>query len=91
MIRAFLTSVGIPLSFRNCAGAEAGVMRTSFGAERNLSTRPPTRARNATDTPTFAALVESRRNRPEDFFKTQAGRIDLCNVPIAVRDDRKGK
>ncbi len=39
-----------------------------------------------TDTPTFTALVESRRNRPEDFFKTQAGRIDLCNVPIAVRD-----
>ena len=39
-----------------------------------------------TDTPAFAALVESRRNRPEDFFKTQAGRIDLCNVPIAVRE-----
>jgi len=39
-----------------------------------------------TDTPTFAALVESRRNRPEDFFKTPAGRIDLCNVPIPVRE-----
>jgi peptidylprolyl isomerase len=39
-----------------------------------------------TGTPTFAALIESRRNRPEDFFKTQAGRIDLCNVPIAVRE-----
>jgi peptidylprolyl isomerase len=39
-----------------------------------------------TGTPAFAALIESRRNRPEDFFKTQAGRIDLCNVPIAVRE-----
>jgi peptidylprolyl isomerase len=39
-----------------------------------------------TDTPTFAALVESRRNRPEDFFKVPAGRIELCNVPIAVRE-----
>jgi peptidylprolyl isomerase len=39
-----------------------------------------------TGTPTFAALVESRRNRPEDFFKVQAGRIDLCNVPIPVRE-----
>jgi peptidylprolyl isomerase len=38
-----------------------------------------------TDTPTFAALIESRRNRPEDFFKVRAGHIDLCNVPIAVR------
>jgi cyclophilin family peptidyl-prolyl cis-trans isomerase len=39
-----------------------------------------------TDTPAFAALIESRRNRPEDFFKVQAGRIELCNVPIAVRE-----
>jgi peptidylprolyl isomerase len=39
-----------------------------------------------TDTSAFTALVESRRNRPEEFFKTQAGRIDLCNVPIAVRE-----
>lgn len=39
-----------------------------------------------TDTPTFAALVESRRNRPEDFFKVQAGKIDLCNVPLPVRE-----
>jgi peptidylprolyl isomerase len=39
-----------------------------------------------TDTATFAALIESRRNRPEDFFKVPAGRIDLCNVPIAVRE-----
>jgi len=39
-----------------------------------------------TDSVTFNALIESRRNRPEDFFKTAAGRIDLCNVPIAVRE-----
>ena len=38
-----------------------------------------------TDSATFAALIESRRNRPEEFFKVPAGRIDLCNVPIAVR------
>ena len=39
-----------------------------------------------TDSAAFAALIESRRNRPEDFFKIRAGRIDLCNVPIAVRE-----
>ena len=38
-----------------------------------------------TDTKTFAALIESRRNRPEDFFKVQSGHIELCNVPIPVR------
>jgi peptidylprolyl isomerase len=39
-----------------------------------------------TDTPAFAAVIESRRNRPEAFFVTPAGHIDLCNVPIPVRE-----
>lgn len=43
-----------------------------------------------TDSAAFTALIESRRNRPEDFFKVAAGRIDLCNVPIAVRERRTG-
>lgn len=38
-----------------------------------------------TDTATFAALVESRRNRRDDWYKAPAGKIDLCNVPIPVR------
>ncbi len=41
-----------------------------------------------TDSAAFKALIESRRNRPEDFFQVAAGRIDLCNVPIAVRERR---
>jgi peptidylprolyl isomerase len=41
-----------------------------------------------TDSATFTALIESRRNRPEEFFKVPAGRIDLCNVPIPVREQR---
>ena len=38
-----------------------------------------------TDTPTFQDLIESRRNRREDWFHAQAGHIELCNVPIPVR------
>ena len=38
-----------------------------------------------TDTPTFAAYVEARRNRHEQWFKVPAGRIDVCNVPVPVR------
>jgi len=41
-----------------------------------------------TDTPRFAALIESRRNRPEGWFVNKAGHIDLCNVPIPVRAAR---
>lgn len=38
-----------------------------------------------TDTPTFEALVEARRNRHESWFVHPTGRISLCNVPIPVR------
>jgi len=39
-----------------------------------------------TDTPTFAALVESRRNRSDTWYLYKAGKIDLCNVPLPVRE-----
>jgi peptidylprolyl isomerase len=39
-----------------------------------------------TDTPTFSALIEARRNRLDDWYKVPAGYIDLCSVPIPVRD-----
>mgnify|MGYP002781153673 CR=1 FL=1 len=38
-----------------------------------------------TDTATFTALVETRRNRLDAFFERPAGRVDLCNVPLVVR------
>ncbi len=38
-----------------------------------------------TDTPAFAALIEARRNRREEWFLRPAGHIELCNVPLVVR------
>ena len=38
-----------------------------------------------TDTPTFQALVESRRNRHEEWFQVPVGHIDIGNVPVPVR------
>ena len=39
-----------------------------------------------TDTPTFDALVESRRNRSDAWYLYKAGKIDVCNVPLPVRE-----
>lgn len=39
-----------------------------------------------TDSEAFRSLVEARRNRREEWFKHAAGRIELCNVPLPVRD-----
>jgi peptidylprolyl isomerase len=38
-----------------------------------------------TDTPTFAAYLEARRNRSEEWFKVPAGHIDVCNLAIPSR------
>jgi len=38
-----------------------------------------------TDSATFAAVVQNRRFRKDAFYKTAAGRIDVCNVPLPVR------
>jgi peptidylprolyl isomerase len=38
-----------------------------------------------TDTTTFTDLIESRRNRRDDWYKVPAGRIDVCNVPLPAR------
>lgn len=38
-----------------------------------------------TDSASFATVVEARRNRRDDWYKTPAGYIDLCNVPLPVR------
>lgn len=38
-----------------------------------------------TDSPAFSELVESRRNRRDEWYKRPAGHIDLCNVPLPAR------
>jgi peptidylprolyl isomerase len=38
-----------------------------------------------TDTQTFTDLIESRRNRRDEWYKVPAGRIDVCNVPLPAK------
>jgi len=44
-----------------------------------------------TDTPLFERLVEMRRNRDDGWYKVPAGHIDLCNVPLPVREVPAGE
>jgi len=38
-----------------------------------------------TDTPAFAAFVEARRHRREEWFLDPVGHVELCNVPLPAR------
>ncbi|MGF6709810.1 cyclophilin family peptidyl-prolyl cis-trans isomerase [Luteibacter sp. W1I16] len=42
-----------------------------------------------TDSKTFAAVVEAKRNRQDAFYTRPAGKIDLCNINVPVRDPSK--
>jgi hypothetical protein len=39
-----------------------------------------------TDSTTFAALIEAKRHREDDFYTRPVGKIDLCNISVPVRD-----
>ncbi|WP_199097325.1 peptidylprolyl isomerase [Dyella sp. ASV21] len=39
-----------------------------------------------TDSATFAALIDAKRNRRDDFYRNPAGKIDLCSINIPVRE-----
>jgi peptidylprolyl isomerase len=41
-----------------------------------------------TDSATFAALIEAKRNRRDDFYRVPAGKIDLCSVGIPAREGK---
>ena len=44
-----------------------------------------------TDSASFARLIESRRNRREEWFHSPAGKIEICNVPLPIRAVAKGE
>ena len=39
-----------------------------------------------TDSATFTALIDAKRNRRDDFYQRPAGKIDLCSITIPVRE-----
>lgn len=60
------------------------ILSVRVAADLPVSERTPIEVLR-TDTPTFAALIESRRNRSDAWYKHPAGHIDLCSVPLPVR------
>ena len=42
-----------------------------------------------TDTPQWAEMVESRRNRRDAWYVHRAGAIDLCNITVPVKIEAK--
>jgi peptidylprolyl isomerase len=74
-----------PLGFYEDAGQRVPIKSIRLAADVPEAQRTPLQVLR-TDTPLFDAVVESRRNRRDDWYKRPAGHIDLCNVTIPTRE-----
>ncbi len=73
------------LGFYKTAGERTPITRVRLAADLPPGEQLSLEALR-TDTATFVALLQNRRFRSDDWYKTAAGRIDLCNMPLPVRD-----
>ncbi|HXE66405.1 MAG TPA: peptidylprolyl isomerase [Rhodanobacteraceae bacterium] len=75
-----------PMGFYKDSAHQTKVLRVRLASDLPPSQRMHLEVLR-TDTPTFTALVESRRNRSDAWYLYKAGKIDICNVPLPVRED----
>ncbi|MDB6036272.1 MAG: peptidylprolyl isomerase [Verrucomicrobiales bacterium] len=81
------------LGFYEKAEQRSPIKTIRVAADLPISERPSIELLR-TDIPLFTELIESRRNRSEEWFHQQAGKIEIGNVPLpvrlrtALRDDR---
>jgi len=61
------------------------IQSVRVGAELPAAERKPLEEMR-TDAPIFQKLIELRRNRKDAWYKVPAGRVDVCNVPVPVRE-----
>jgi len=73
-----------PLGFYEKAEERTPIREVKLASELPPGKRMPLEALR-TDSKTFAALVEMRRFRKDDWYKVPAGHVDVCNVPLPVR------
>lgn len=73
-----------PLGFYEDAAQRVPIEAVRLAADVPEAERPKLQVLR-TDTALFDAVVESRRNRRDDWYKRPAGHIDLCNISIPTR------
>ena len=73
-----------PMGFYEKPEQRSPITRIRLASDVPVEERTPLEVLR-TDTQTFTDLIESRRNRTDEWYKVPAGRIDICNVPLPAR------
>ena len=76
-----------PMGFYDKPELRTPIASVKLASDVTADQRPALEALR-TDSASFSALVEARRNRKDDWYKRPAGYIDLCSVPLPVRKRR---
>jgi cyclophilin family peptidyl-prolyl cis-trans isomerase len=76
---------GEPMGFYDKPGQRVTIKSVRLAADVPEAERTPIQVLR-TDSKTFSAVVEAKRNRKDDFYTRPAGKIDLCNINVPVRD-----
>lgn len=74
-----------PLGFYQTADERTPILSVRMAADVPSADRVRLEALR-TDSATFSALLRNRRFRHDDWYKVSAGHIDVCNMPLPVRD-----
>ncbi|WP_346949903.1 peptidylprolyl isomerase, partial [Dyella sp.] len=83
-LSAFPRGTG-PLGFYEKPAQRTTIESVKLAADMPAKERPNIEVLR-TDSATFAALIEAKRNRRDDFYRNPAGKIDLCSINIPVRE-----
>ena len=73
-----------PMGFYDKAELRTQITTVKLGSDLAADERPALEALR-TDSASFIALIEARRNRKDEWYKRPAGYIDLCSVPLPIR------
>jgi len=71
-----------PLGFYETAAERTPILSVRLGSE---VAGLPAYEYLSTESQSFAAYVDKRANRKDDFYIQPAGGVDVCNVPVPVR------
>ena len=73
-----------PMGFYAKAEQRTPIVSVRLASDLEPAQRHPVQVLR-TDSATFAALVESKRNRRDAFYTVPAGKVDLCSIEAPVR------
>ncbi|WP_233843226.1 peptidylprolyl isomerase [Dyella sp. 2HG41-7] len=75
-----------PLGFYTQAAQRTPILSVKVAADLPASQRENLQVLR-TDSATFAAIVEAKRNRRDAFYTLPAGKIGLCSIDVPVRTE----